>query len=250
MLDTQTAGLPYSFQPQPSIFHNLQVGTQAPIQADVKNLVKAKILTLISSRDVLPRGGWPNLSPTYIFPESAIDRVEADLRFQLVATLSALHLLRKTKRHLSHGLTGGATFQWMTTDSRMSSVMDREFATSEIADDEVLSELNGGLLRLQEDYEFRDVASVTSFLQGNPHLIHVLSSARHNIVEHFEDISSLVLEVVSDPDELDADQLFLFIQSPLPVDVALKRLRHLGEKWWFRVVPSVQNKMAIDIEPA
>ncbi len=245
MLDTQTAGLPYSLQPRSSIFHPPQAGTQTPIQPDPEKLVK-EMMTLIPSRD-LPRGVWSNPSPTYTLSKSAKDRVEAELRSQLAAALSALHLLRKTEGHRRYGPTDGAGLQWM---SRMSGMMISEFVTSEVASNEVSSELDGDLLELQNAYTFRDIASVTSFLQENSHLIHILLIARHNIVEHFENISSLVLEVVSDPDEPDADQLFLFIQSPLPVDVALKRLRHLGEKWWFQVVPDVQNKMAIDIEPA
>lgn len=108
--------------------------------------------------------------------------------------------------------------------------------------------LSRAVSHLYRSYRFRDPASVTSFISKNPFLIPVLLNARNSIAEHFEGNTPLALEVFSDPEEPEADQLFLFIQTSLSAEQARERLRRLDMGWWVATVPSVRNKLTIDTE--
>lgn len=97
-------------------------------------------------------------------------------------------------------------------------------------------------------FEFRDAPAVSSFLRDNPFLSDILLGAYYNAKSRFDKNTSLVLEVFSDPDEPRSDQLFLFIQTPLPAEQARERLRQLDREWWIAMVPTVRNKLTIDTE--
>lgn len=98
-------------------------------------------------------------------------------------------------------------------------------------------------------FDFRDTSAVSSFLRSNPFIESVLIDAYGSIAERFGSDPPLALEVFSDPDEPGADQLFLLIQTGLPVDDALQRLDRLYEGWWLDILPGMQHKMAIALEP-
>ncbi len=100
---------------------------------------------------------------------------------------------------------------------------------------------------LRSLYMFRDISRVSLFLRNNPFLINILVGAWFNIRERFTSNSPLVLEVVSDPEEPGCDQLFIFIQTRLPAELAIERLHQLDDEWWLDAM-SDDDKMTIDIE--
>ncbi len=99
-------------------------------------------------------------------------------------------------------------------------------------------------------YAFRDTPAVFSFVRNNPSVTPVLYRAPYHIGKYFDDSPALFLQVVTDPEESDADRLHIFIQSKQPVDEAIARLRKLGMAWWLHVDPGIRRRMTIDIESA
>ena len=88
------------------------------------------------------------------------------------------------------------------------------------------------LRRLGEFYSFRDMPPVRRFLCAHPQLIDVLLEAHTYLEKHFGPGPLVTLEVVSDPEAADWDQLFAYILTSLPVDEAQARLDRLDEEWF------------------
>jgi len=86
--------------------------------------------------------------------------------------------------------------------------------------------------RLEEIYSFRDAAAVRRFLHTYPQIIDVLLEAHVYLQKYFGPDPQVVLEVVSDPEVEDMDELFAYILTSLPVDEALARLDKLDEEWF------------------
>jgi hypothetical protein len=86
-------------------------------------------------------------------------------------------------------------------------------------------------LRLHELYEFRDDNHIIDYLQAHPELINFLLESHYYLERHFGTSAKFGLEVVQDP-EAQHEQLFVYINTTLPVDEALKCL-DLFDKNWF-----------------
>ncbi|MBI3089202.1 MAG: hypothetical protein HYY96_00925 [Candidatus Tectomicrobia bacterium] len=85
---------------------------------------------------------------------------------------------------------------------------------------------------LRSFYQFSNTTDVITFLIVNPFLIGLLLDATEQIRECVGQNVELVLRFVSEPEEDDSEELFVFIMTGLPVEEALKRLNVLHEKWW------------------
>lgn len=96
-------------------------------------------------------------------------------------------------------------------------------------------------------YLLRDELEVGEFIERHPFLLPLLREARVHIHEHFPG-EEVALEVVVDPEEPDFEELFAYIQTDLPPEDALSRLRQLDSDWWLEAMPRAQNKVCIHLE--
>ncbi|MFH0809700.1 MAG: hypothetical protein V2A77_04440 [Pseudomonadota bacterium] len=112
-----------------------------------------------------------------------------------------------------------------------------------------ISSIEESLKRLNERYQFTDYAAVTSFLSKHRFLVSLLIEAHEEIVNRFDRNTAVKLDIVTYPGENAEDDLFVKIQTDLPVDDALSRLDQLDYEWWLQELPDAQGKMVIDLEP-
>jgi hypothetical protein len=104
------------------------------------------------------------------------------------------------------------------------------------------------LLR-QGGYILRRPNEVIEFLSRHSSLVEILEEAPRQIHRHFGDgTSSLILEVIQDPDAEGDEELILFIQTKLPVDQALQRLDRLDDMWWLDTGSRTQGNLGINLE--
>ena len=100
---------------------------------------------------------------------------------------------------------------------------------------------------LQQAFAFRgDVRSMTD---GNPQLVPLLLEARENVERVFGSDAPVVLAVVENPEAADSlPELFVYIQTPLPVAAAREKLEQLDEEWWLDALPRAGGRLNIALE--
>ncbi len=104
---------------------------------------------------------------------------------------------------------------------------------------------------LSDDYAFRRDAEVEAFLQANPFLTPLLQEAAPHIRRYFGPATSIVLEVVHEPEGgKDSDMLFAFVQSHASTEETLANLDSLDEGWWIDASPQAQGKLMLSVEYA
>jgi len=161
-------------------------------------------------------------------------------RNRLVQALSAA-TWQEPRQTFSYSRSGEGTALWTLADysiqnDSMQSLL--ESAPSDVGTHLgqflVLPDIVGiaRLYMLEEMYSLRDATAVRRFLQTYPHVVKVLLDAYPYLLKHFGPDSQVTLEVVSDPEVADWDQLFAYICTPLPVNEALARLHKLDEEWF------------------
>ncbi len=97
-------------------------------------------------------------------------------------------------------------------------------------------------------FTVRNPSAVRRFIQAHPDLVDIVVEAHSQVQKHFGPGTRIALEVVRDPDAQDAEQLFAYIQTALPVDEALKRLDQLDEEWFLDQVDLVQDDFNLNLE--
>ena len=102
--------------------------------------------------------------------------------------------------------------------------------------------------QLAKDYQFKDEASVESFLSRYASLLLLLREAHHQIKSVFGFDTDIALEVFTDPDSDDGPQLFALIRTALPVNEALTQLERLDQNWWFDAAPRAACLLNLDVE--
>lgn len=106
----------------------------------------------------------------------------------------------------------------------------------------------GSISGLRKLYEFRGELDVERFLRDNPSLNRVLLEAHEEIREHFDVGTRTALEVVTDPEVQEDQQLFVVIRTKFPPKVARALLAELDRDWWLGALPRTQGKMELIIE--
>jgi len=101
---------------------------------------------------------------------------------------------------------------------------------------------------LRRRYAFRDDAAVTDFLEKRPVLIQILFKAHKEIRDIFGTGPGLALRVVTDPEALEEQELFLFVQTKLHPRAARPLLDELGRKWWLGAMLDAKGEMNISLE--
>lgn len=97
-------------------------------------------------------------------------------------------------------------------------------------------------------YHLRDREEVLRFLEMNDFLLPLLHEAYSTIMRCFGSETSVALEIRRDPEGEDAEELFAFIQTTDPAEVAIEKLHRLDDNWWLMVSPRAQCKMNISLE--
>lgn len=87
---------------------------------------------------------------------------------------------------------------------------------------------------------------VMGYLQENGFLIPVIEEASEKLVEYFGEDTPQVLEVRYHPDDGSCD-LFLYVQTKLPVSEAFATMDRFDWDWWLDEMPRSQFKLVIAI---
>lgn len=101
--------------------------------------------------------------------------------------------------------------------------------------------------RLSRLYDFRDDL-VASFLEENPSLGELLFAAHKVVYEHFGPEAEMALEVVTDPEAPEDQELFVVIRTKFPPKDARALLSEIDRGWWRDVSPAAQGKMELALE--
>jgi len=97
-------------------------------------------------------------------------------------------------------------------------------------------------------FDFARPQEVLRFLDEHTFLIPLLLEAYRKIAEVFGPASTVVLEVMTDPEAPDHRELFAFIRTSLPPDEALRKLDELDQGWWLNEADQARGKLCIHVE--
>lgn len=103
------------------------------------------------------------------------------------------------------------------------------------------------IVSLAKLYSFDDV-SVGSFLRENSFLLPFLIETHGKIQEHFGPHVDVTLEVFTDPEAEDSQQLFALIHTGLPLEDEEDILENLYDEWWLDALPAARGKLVISVE--
>lgn len=101
---------------------------------------------------------------------------------------------------------------------------------------------------LADLYSFDDGASVGRFLRENSFLLTLLMEARKKIQEYFGPNVEVELELFTDPEADDVQQLFALIHTSLPLEEEANFLENLYDEWWLDALPAAQGKLVVSAE--
>lgn len=97
-------------------------------------------------------------------------------------------------------------------------------------------------------YAFRRPSEIIEFLINNPFLLQFLQDAHEQIRNYFDKSAHLILELTTDPEVTEDQQLVIFIRTTLSPNEAIKHLDQLDERWWLDVPINMRKKLCIDVE--
>lgn len=104
------------------------------------------------------------------------------------------------------------------------------------------------LASLQRLYRYRNEKAVLEFLAEHAFLVPLLEEVHERASVFFGSISNPVLEVTTDPEALDSRTLFVFFQTSLALEKALRQLERFDEIWWLQASERANGKLCIDVE--
>lgn len=85
--------------------------------------------------------------------------------------------------------------------------------------------------QLESVYVIDDSSAVRRFLRGNLNLLPLLWEARKYVADYFGDYALMLLEVVTDPEDGDWEQLFVNIRTSMSIREGFDQLEEMIEKW-------------------
>ena len=104
------------------------------------------------------------------------------------------------------------------------------------------------LQALEQRYIFRNRSEVINFTVNNSFLLQSLHEACEQIRNFFGKSTQVVLEVVTDPEFAEDQELVIFIRTYLSPDEAFEKLEQFDDEWWLDVPATVRKKLCIDVE--
>jgi len=120
-------------------------------------------------------------------------------------------------------------------------VIREYFTDDELFLEAILNEL------LATKYTFHNSFETTKFIKNNSFLVPLLLEAEKVIREYFTD-EELFLEVIHDAEDIDFEELIIFIHTNLSPKEALDRLDKIDEEWWIDASIKSKGKLNINIE--
>ena len=99
-----------------------------------------------------------------------------------------------------------------------------------------------------ESFKIKGPEEVNTFLLGNTNLLSLLEDTYPHIEQHFGKGTSVILEVVRDPEIPNSEQLVAYIQSDKEVEDALACLGRLDLDWWLEASASYGDKICLHLE--
>jgi len=99
---------------------------------------------------------------------------------------------------------------------------------------------------LESIYTLREPRKVFRFLERNTFLAPLLIEAYPKLENRFPD-SQIFLEVDTDPEEGNDQQLLVLIATTSSPKEALRRLKELDEDWWLDALDRAQGKLCINL---
>jgi len=104
------------------------------------------------------------------------------------------------------------------------------------------------LRKLEQHYIFRNQSEVMNFAVNNSSLLQPLHEAWDQIRNYFGESVQAVLEVVTDPEFIEDQELVIFIRTDLSPDEALEKLEQIDSAWLLNVPADVRKKLCINVE--
>lgn len=112
----------------------------------------------------------------------------------------------------------------------------------------VVLELEKELTGLKELFKFRNVAIVEEYLKRNYTLIETLFEAYLVINNRFGFDTQICLEIITDPETPQFEQLVAFIRTTMNAEDAFDALTSLEEEWWLEHTSFTTGLLCIHLE--
>lgn len=101
---------------------------------------------------------------------------------------------------------------------------------------------------LADVYHFRRYPEVFAFLQRHPNLIPLLIETAQVIPHYFGQGTPIALDIATDPEAEDDQQLVAWIQTDLEPIKAIARLTEFDTEWWLAASHASHDKLCIHVE--
>jgi len=102
---------------------------------------------------------------------------------------------------------------------------------------------------IEELYDLRRSQEIHRFLQIHSYLVPLLLEIYEKLTVYFEPLFARpILEVITDPESENDQDLFVLVPTQDSPAEALARLDQLNREWWLDVLHWARGKVTIDIE--
>ncbi|MGH8060006.1 MAG: hypothetical protein ACREOH_22685 [Candidatus Entotheonellia bacterium] len=101
---------------------------------------------------------------------------------------------------------------------------------------------------LADVYHFRRYPEVFAFLQRHPNLIPLLIETAQVIPHYFGQVTPIALDIATDPEAEDDQQLVAWIQTDLEPIKAIARLTEFDTAWWLAASHASHDQLCIHVE--
>ncbi len=102
--------------------------------------------------------------------------------------------------------------------------------------------------RVAHGFRLRDEARVRAFLGEHPQLVPLSLEVHDAAPRYMGPETAIPLEVVSDPEAKNAEELYALVQTRLAPDQALDKLHEFDRHWWIERVPRAGGKLTVIVE--
>lgn len=104
-------------------------------------------------------------------------------------------------------------------------------------------------ITIEELYDLRSSQEVHRFLQIHSYLVFLLIEVYEKLLVYFAPLfAKPILEVITDPESENDQDLFVLVPTQDSPAEALARLDRLDREWWLDVLHRARGKVTIDIE--
>lgn len=101
---------------------------------------------------------------------------------------------------------------------------------------------------LAKFYRYRGSEDLLPFLNASPQLITFLQDSHPYLLQHFGKETTYVLELISEPEKSNLQQLLVYIRTLMPTDQALSQLDQFDEEWFLEQLHRVGDLINFNLE--